>query len=84
MTEGAQINLDGEMAKVQKQFDQLRERLKVESEKQSAIQRNINTITEELVRLQGEYRVLERMKGNGQPEKKEPALTIPSKKEKKK
>ena len=82
MTEVSQSTLEQEMAGITSKFDQLVAKRNEEIEKGKVINQNISAISEEMVRLQGEYRVLERMKGNGKPPS--PELTIPKKKPSKK
>ena len=79
MTEVQQSTLDEQMKVVQSKFDQLAEQRSQEIEKGKAINQNITAISEEMVRLQGEYRALQGLKNNGQP-KSDPQLTIPKKK----
>jgi hypothetical protein len=83
MSEVTQSTLEEQLKVVQSKFDQLEGQRQQEIEKGKVINRNIATIAEEMVRLQGEYRVLQSLKDDGQP-KQDPQLTIPKKKGSKK
>lgn len=69
--------LDSKIAGVEKKFEELAKQQQVESQKISASQQNLNAITEEMVRLQGEHRAFIALKDNGQAK---PELKIPKKK----
>jgi len=84
MTEVSQSSLEKEMAGITAKFDQLAAKRNEEIEKGKVINQSVSAISEEMVRLQGEYRVLERMKGNGEPSNPSPELTIPKKRPSKK
>ena len=84
MTEVQKSSLDEKMEAVNAKFEQAKDLLKAEQEKQGEIQRNINAITEEAFKLQGEYRVLKELKEMEEGEKKEAKPTIPSNGNKKK
>ena len=84
MTEVQKSALDEKMGDVNAKFEQAKGLLKAEQDKQAEAQRSINVITEEMLKLQGEYRALEGLKAMGEGEKKEPKPTIPSNGNKKK
>jgi len=79
MTEVKQSTLDEQIKVVSDKFEQLGERRAQEIEKSKAINQNITAISEEMVRLQGEYRALDGLKGNG-GRQDAPDLKIPKKK----
>jgi len=80
MTEVQKSALDAKMSDVNAKFEQAKGLLKAEQDKQAEAQRNINAITEEALKLQGEYRVLEELKKEQEGEKE----TAPSNGSKKK
>jgi uncharacterized protein (DUF3084 family) len=56
------VTIDERIAKVKSQFAELNENLGVLMEKRGEIDRQIQGIKDEQIRLQGEYRLLEVMK----------------------
>jgi len=79
MTEVTKSALEQEIAGIATKFDELAAKRNEEIEKGKVINQNVSAISEEMVRLQGENRVLVRLRDNGQPDT--PKLTIPKKKE---
>ena len=78
MTEVQKSSLDEKMGDVNAKFEQAKGLLKAEQDKQAEAQRNINTITEEALKLQGEYRVLEELKKEQEGGKEEGKPKIPT------
>jgi len=76
MTEVTESTLDLQMETAKKKFGELETLMQQEVEKNRAISQNISRIREEMLRLDGEYRALEGLKGNGNSKDK-PELKIP-------
>ena len=78
MTEVKQSTLDEQLKVTETTFTELEANRQKAIEQGKLINQQITAIAEEMVRLQGEYRALQNLKDNGQPET--PELTIPKKK----
>jgi hypothetical protein len=65
------VTIDERIAKVKSQFAELNENLGVLMEKRGETDRQIQGIKDEQIRLQGEYRILESMRAEGETGKNE-------------
>jgi len=69
-------------ADIQSRFDKLEAQRKQLGEQRANLDRNIASIVEEQVRLQGEFRLIEDLSNGDKDKKLEPKLEIPKKKKK--
>jgi len=70
-------------ADIQSRFDKLEAQRKQLGEQRANLDRNIASIVEEQVRLQGEFRLIEDLSNGDKDKKLEPKLEIPKKSKKK-
>jgi len=74
--------LSAKKADIQSRFDKLEAQRKQLGEQRANLDRNIASIVEEQVRLQGEFRLIEDLSNGDKDKKLEPKLEIPKKKKK--
>lgn len=82
MAEELSKRLVAKRADIQTRFDKLEAQRKQLGGQRADLDRNIASIVEEQVRLQGEFRLIEDLSNGDKDKKLEPKLEIPKKKKK--